>query len=161
MPDFFLISGLFLANVIDRDWRTYLDRKVVHFFYFYLLWMTIQFAVKAPEMAADRGTGGRAALPVVRSSSISPSSCRWRRRARCCSRCICSPISARCRSSLPPPASSGVRLVLGHARHLGEVPVRASGDLLADAHTRAKAKAGPAAGGISPQPRARTLIKRG
>ena len=31
MPDFFLISGLFLARVIDRDWRTYLDRKVVHF----------------------------------------------------------------------------------------------------------------------------------
>jgi uncharacterized membrane protein YcfT len=38
MPDFFLISGLFLARVIDRDWRTYLDRKVVHFVYFYLLW---------------------------------------------------------------------------------------------------------------------------
>src|SRR5450432_940146 len=53
MPDFFMISGLFLAQVIDRDWRTYLDRKVVHFFYFYLLWMTIQFAVKAPEMAAN------------------------------------------------------------------------------------------------------------
>jgi uncharacterized membrane protein YcfT len=34
MPDFFLISGLFLAVVIDRDWRTYLDRKVVHFAYF-------------------------------------------------------------------------------------------------------------------------------
>src|SRR6202030_2601543 len=31
MPDFFLISGLFLPLVIDRDWRTYLDRKVVHF----------------------------------------------------------------------------------------------------------------------------------
>src|SRR5687768_1359785 len=43
MPDFFLISGLFLARVIDRDWKTYLDRKVVHFAYFYLLWMTIQF----------------------------------------------------------------------------------------------------------------------
>ena len=55
MPDFFLISGLFLANVIDRDWRTYLDRKAVHFAYFYLLWMTIQFAVKAPAMAADGG----------------------------------------------------------------------------------------------------------
>src|SRR6201992_4011829 len=38
MPDFFMISGLFLARVIDRDWRTYLDRKVVHFVYFYLLW---------------------------------------------------------------------------------------------------------------------------
>ncbi len=37
MPDFFLISGLFLARVIDRDWRTYLDRKVVHFLYFYVL----------------------------------------------------------------------------------------------------------------------------
>src|SRR5439155_18234635 len=37
MPDFFLISGLFLSVVIDRDWRTYFDRKVLHFSYFYLL----------------------------------------------------------------------------------------------------------------------------
>jgi uncharacterized membrane protein YcfT len=55
MPDFFMISGLFLAQVIDRDWRTYLDRKVVHFAYFYLLWMTIQFVVKAPGIAAESG----------------------------------------------------------------------------------------------------------
>ncbi len=55
MPDFFLISGLFLARVIDRDWRTYLDRKVVHFFYFYFLWVAIQFAFKAPSFAADHG----------------------------------------------------------------------------------------------------------
>ncbi|MDR3469178.1 MAG: acyltransferase family protein [Xanthobacteraceae bacterium] len=55
MPDFFLISGLFLARVIDRDWRTYADRKVVHFAYFYLLWLTIQFAVKAPSFAAEAG----------------------------------------------------------------------------------------------------------
>ena len=53
MPDFFLISGLFLAVVIDRDWRTYLDRKVVHFAYFYLLWVTIQFGFKAPSFAAE------------------------------------------------------------------------------------------------------------
>ena len=50
MPDFFLISGLFLSVVIDRDWRTYLDRKVVHFAYFYLLWVTIQFGFKAPSL---------------------------------------------------------------------------------------------------------------
>src|SRR6516164_4350612 len=50
MPDFFLISGLFLALVIDRDWRTYLDRKVVHFAYFYMLWVTIQFGFKAPPL---------------------------------------------------------------------------------------------------------------
>src|SRR5437762_8023883 len=62
MPDFFLISGLFLARVIDRDWRTYLDRKVVHFVYFYLLWTAIQFAVKAPHFAAEHGWLGVLAL---------------------------------------------------------------------------------------------------
>ncbi|THD59977.1 MAG: acyltransferase [Bradyrhizobium sp.] len=55
MPDFFLISGLFLSIVIDRDWRTYLDRKVVHFAYFYVLWITIQFCFKAPGFAAEMG----------------------------------------------------------------------------------------------------------
>jgi uncharacterized membrane protein YcfT len=53
MPDFFLISGLFLSVVIDRDWRTYLDRKVVHFAYFYVLWVTIQFGFKAASFAAE------------------------------------------------------------------------------------------------------------
>jgi uncharacterized membrane protein YcfT len=53
MPDFFLISGLFLSVVIDRDWRVYLDRKVVHFAYFYVLWVTIQFGFKAPSFAAE------------------------------------------------------------------------------------------------------------
>ena len=58
MPDFFMISGLFLARVIARDWRTYLDRKVVHFVYFYVLWVTIQFAFKAPALAAEHGAIG-------------------------------------------------------------------------------------------------------
>jgi uncharacterized membrane protein YcfT len=62
MPDFFLISGLFLARVIDRDWRTYLDRKLVHFAYFYLLWVTIQFGFKAPGLAAEHGALGVAKL---------------------------------------------------------------------------------------------------
>ena len=60
MPDFFLISGLFLARVIDRDWRSYLDRKVLHFAYFYLLWVTIQFAFKAPGL---RPSTARSASP--------------------------------------------------------------------------------------------------
>ena len=58
MPDFFLISGLFLARVIERDWRTYLDRKVLHFAYFYALWVTIQFVVRAPGIAAEAGVAG-------------------------------------------------------------------------------------------------------
>lgn len=68
MPDFFLISGLFVANVLDRDWRLYLDRKVVHFLYFYVLWLTIQFAVKAPGMIAELGaeaTAGEYLLAFV------------------------------------------------------------------------------------------------
>ena len=35
MSDFFLILGLFLSRVVDRDWQTYLDRKVLHVAYFY------------------------------------------------------------------------------------------------------------------------------
>ncbi len=62
MPDFFLISGLFLARVIDRDWRSYLDRKVLHFVYFYLLWTAIQFAVKAPLFVHEHGVLGMAWL---------------------------------------------------------------------------------------------------
>ncbi|WP_109316468.1 acyltransferase family protein [Pseudovibrio ascidiaceicola] len=58
MPDFFMISGLFLALTLDRDWRLYLDRKVVHFFYFYILWLTIQFGMKAPSFAAEFGWDG-------------------------------------------------------------------------------------------------------
>src|SRR5712672_1075350 len=64
MPDFFLISGLFLARVIARDWRTYLDRKVVHFVYFYLLWTALQFGFKAPLLARDQGVTGAAWLYV-------------------------------------------------------------------------------------------------
>lgn len=55
MPDFFMIAGLFLARTIDRPWRDYLDKKVLHFAWFYVLWLTIQLAFKAPGIAADGG----------------------------------------------------------------------------------------------------------
>ncbi|MDP3896620.1 MAG: acyltransferase family protein [Mesorhizobium sp.] len=61
MPDFFLISGLFLGLVIDRPWLRYLDRKVVHFAYFYVLWLAIQFAFKAPGIALEQGAAGAVA----------------------------------------------------------------------------------------------------
>ncbi|MEM7288887.1 MAG: acyltransferase family protein [Pseudomonadota bacterium] len=47
MPDFFLISGLFLGLVIAKSWKRYVDRKVLHFFYFYILWLAIQFAFRS------------------------------------------------------------------------------------------------------------------
>ena len=46
MPDFFLIAGLFLPRTIGRDWRTFIDRKVIHFAYFFILWLAIQVAIK-------------------------------------------------------------------------------------------------------------------
>lgn len=46
MPEFFLISGLFLNKVIDRPLARYADRRVLHYFYFYLVWMLIHVAVK-------------------------------------------------------------------------------------------------------------------
>ena len=75
MPDFFLISGLFLPLVIKRDWRVYLDRKVVHFFYFYLLWTAIQFGFKAPHFAAEVGWPGVARLYLM--SFIDPFGTLW------------------------------------------------------------------------------------
>ena len=47
MPDFFMISGLFLASSIDKPWRKYLDSKVLHFLYFYVLWLFLQTIFKA------------------------------------------------------------------------------------------------------------------
>ncbi len=55
MPDFFMIAGLFLALVIDRPWKTYLDKKLVHFVYFYLIWTFIQFGTKIPVYGAEYG----------------------------------------------------------------------------------------------------------
>jgi uncharacterized membrane protein YcfT len=65
MPDFFLISGLFLSIVINRPWLRYIDRKVVHFAYFYLLWLTIQFVFKAPGMIAGEGAAEIAAAYLL------------------------------------------------------------------------------------------------
>jgi len=74
MPDFFMISAC-SCRVIDRDWRTYLDRKVVHFVYFYVLWVTIQFAFKAPGLAAEHGAS--ASWKSTAESSSNPSGTLW------------------------------------------------------------------------------------
>jgi uncharacterized membrane protein YcfT len=58
MPDFFLISGLFLASRISRPWPEYIDSKVVHFYYFYMLWMTIQFIFKGYGIFVEHGLLG-------------------------------------------------------------------------------------------------------
>lgn len=53
MPEFFLISGLFLSQVIDRPWRAYTDRRVVHYVYFYVLWALIHIIFKVGLLSTD------------------------------------------------------------------------------------------------------------
>lgn len=53
MPEFFMISGLFLSNVISRPWARYADRRVVHYFYFYAIWAVINLALKVGIFSAD------------------------------------------------------------------------------------------------------------
>ncbi|MDP3460601.1 MAG: acyltransferase family protein [Hyphomonas sp.] len=54
MPDFFLISGLFLSRSLHGPLADYIDRKVIHFLYCYLLWHTIQLTLfELPELAAS------------------------------------------------------------------------------------------------------------
>jgi uncharacterized membrane protein YcfT len=66
MPEFFLISGLFLSQVIDRPWRAYADRRAVHYFYFYALWATIHIVFKIGLVGGDpAGVLGMLALSIV------------------------------------------------------------------------------------------------
>jgi uncharacterized membrane protein YcfT len=53
MPEFFLISGLFLSQVIGRDWLRFTDRRAVHYLYFYGLWAVLQIAFKVGLGAGD------------------------------------------------------------------------------------------------------------
>jgi uncharacterized membrane protein YcfT len=53
MPEFFLLSGLFLDRVLARDWKSYADRRVVHYLYFYALWAVIHIVLKVGIISAD------------------------------------------------------------------------------------------------------------
>lgn len=56
MPEFFLISGLFLTQVIARPWRLYADRRIVHYLYFYALWAVLQILFKVGLGTGDVGS---------------------------------------------------------------------------------------------------------
>jgi uncharacterized membrane protein YcfT len=64
MPEFFLISGLFLSQVISRPWRRYADRRVLHYFYFYALWSIVMIGLKV-------GIYGREPGAMLREMAIS------------------------------------------------------------------------------------------
>lgn len=47
MPDFFLLSGLFLGRAMKRPFRDYADKRVLHYLYFFFLWTLIFFLFRA------------------------------------------------------------------------------------------------------------------
>ncbi|MDB5551719.1 MAG: hypothetical protein JWL86_1703 [Rhizobium sp.] len=53
MPDFFTIAGLFAGATIAKPWRTFIDRKVLHFAYFLALWLAIILVVKSDDLQLD------------------------------------------------------------------------------------------------------------
>lgn len=61
MPDFFMIAGLFLSRSINGPLRDYIDRKVIHFAYFYILWLGLQTLV----FEADRIVSDPAAVGLI------------------------------------------------------------------------------------------------
>ncbi len=75
IPDFFLLSGLFVGRVVDRDWRLFADRRIVHFAYFYLLWMGLQSAVKYVQITDGAGPG--AFLAHLAHGLVEPYSTLW------------------------------------------------------------------------------------
>lgn len=75
MPVFFAVAGLFAAKAISKHWRPFLDGKFAHFFYFYFLWMTIQFVFKAPFFISEFGKEGT--LLYYLSSFVQPFGMLW------------------------------------------------------------------------------------
>ncbi len=73
MPEFFLISGLFLSQVIARPWARYADRRIVHYFYFYGVWMLIHILTKT----VLGGIPPLQALSTIAISTIEPYGVLW------------------------------------------------------------------------------------
>jgi uncharacterized membrane protein YcfT len=46
MPLFFLVAGLFAEKALRSERREFIDKKILHFAYFYLLWSVIQVGIK-------------------------------------------------------------------------------------------------------------------
>ena len=74
MPALFLISGLFLARALRADTRTFVDRRVVHFAYFYVLWLVIQSLVKVGDVSGGSAAG---LLEHLARSLVEPYSMLW------------------------------------------------------------------------------------
>lgn len=56
MPDFFILCGFLAGGIGALSWRDFWDRKVLHYAYFYLLWLVIVIVVKSTADASENPT---------------------------------------------------------------------------------------------------------
>jgi uncharacterized membrane protein YcfT len=77
MPDFFLLSGLFVGAVLHRPWRSYLDTKVVHYWYFLLLWTLILVPLLWLGGSAQRPVSTADALALLAYRLYKPEAMLW------------------------------------------------------------------------------------
>ena len=76
MPDFFFLSGILLGRVIDRPWPDYLDRKVVHYLWFFFLWSALYYVLRlASDGPSDMPRG--VAAEFVKSMTWGPFAMLW------------------------------------------------------------------------------------
>lgn len=74
IPAFFLIAGFFFAGMLGRSWRALIDKRVLHFLYFLLLWSAILFVVKGGFLALG---SPKATLKWLALSFVEPNSALW------------------------------------------------------------------------------------
>ena len=71
MPDFFFVAGLFAGAEATLPWRVFLDRRVLHFAYFYGLWAVLLISLRAI------GDDGTPLLPALLTAIHDPYSSLW------------------------------------------------------------------------------------
>ena len=74
IPAFFMLAGFFFAGMLQRPWAEVLDKRVVHFLYFLMLWSFILVVLKGGFLALDSPA---AALAWVAMSLVEPSGSLW------------------------------------------------------------------------------------
>jgi len=74
IPDFFMLSGFLAAGIGKLGWREFIDRKILHYAYFYLLWLAIIIVLKS----LPAGSGAPAQIIAgLTSGLVEPFSTLW------------------------------------------------------------------------------------